>query len=394
MRLALVHDDLVQAGGAERVAARFHEMWPDAPLYTSIYDPKHTLPEFAGADVRTSYLQRTPFSSRRLHKLALPLFPAAIESLDLSSYNVVLSSSSRFAKGVLTPPKTCHICYCHTPARFAWRPEDYFGRGRAARFVWPLMRIMLNRLRNWDMKSADRVDYYIANSHNVAERIKRFYGREATVIYPPIETAKFRPLGDGKPGEAFLVVSRLVGYKRIDLAIEACNRLNLPLRIVGTGPALPALERMAGPTIQLLGRLTDTQIADEYARCRAFIFPGEEDFGIAPLEAMASGRPVVAFGAGGALETVISGETGFFFEQPTAESLMAALNAVQQAEFDPDALRAHALRFDSQVFQDQIRSFVQSACEEYARRAESVLPKSVRARRFGIGRAKLTRPSA
>lgn len=374
MKTALVHDDLVQSGGAERVAAVFHALYPDAPLFTAIYDPRTTLPAFADADIRTSFLQRSPIASRRLHKLALPYFPAAFEEFNFTGYDLVLSSSSRFAKGVITGPETCHICYCHTPARFVWRPHDYLKQSRSARLLAPLMRGMMSKLRAWDLESAQRVDYFVANSYNVARRIRKYYRRDAIVIYPPVETSRYTPVSPADVGEHFLVVSRLIGYKRVDLVIDACNRLGASLHIVGDGPELGALRKKAGPTVRFLGRLSDKEVADEYARCRALVFAGEEDFGLTPLEAMASGRPVVAYGAGGALESVVEGKTGLFFAEQTADSLAHALAAVRQMTFDTDALRAHAMGFDIAVFQRRIREFVAIALAEQRR---SNLPGSL-----------------
>jgi glycosyltransferase involved in cell wall biosynthesis len=367
MNIALVHDDLVQSGGAERVVALFHKIWPQAPLYTSIYDRRTTLRDFDDAEVRTSFLQRTPLSSRRLHKLALPLFPAAFEGMDFTGYDLILSSSSRFAKGVITGPRTCHVCYCYTPPRFAWRPQDYFGRMRAGSLIWLLMWPLLSRLRRWDLESAAGVDYYIAISHNVARRIRKFYRRDSAVIHPPVDTDRYRPAAPDQIGDYFLVVSRLVGYKRVDLAVEACNRLGLPLKVIGGGPEERTLRRKAGPTVEFLGHLPDAEVVGHYARCRALIFAGEEDFGLTPLEAMASGRPVVAFGAGGALETVIEGRTGLFFGEQTVDSLAGALQSLDGFTFEPDELRAHALRFDTAVFREQITRFIDEAVAEHRR---------------------------
>jgi glycosyltransferase involved in cell wall biosynthesis len=365
MKLALVHDDLVQAGGAERVVAVLHRLFPDAPLYTSVFNGKTTLPEFRQADVRTSFLQGWPLVAGRLQKLALSYYPQAFEQFDLSGYDVVLSSASRFAKGVLTPPETFHACYCHAPTRFLWRPYDYLDQSRLARFLSPMMRTMMRDLRAWDLASAQRVNYFIANSRNTARRIRKYYGREAVVIYPPVETSKFTLAAPDDIGRHFLIVSRLVGYKRVDLAINACNQLQLPLRIVGTGPELEVLRRSAGPTITFLGRLPDVQMASELASCRALIFPGEEDFGLTPLEAMASGRPVVAYRAGGALETVIEGHTGVFFNEQNADSLAQALQDIEQMPFHPAALQAHARRFDVEVFRENILAFLAEATQEY-----------------------------
>lgn len=363
---ALVHDYLAQSGGAERVVAALHALFPTAPLYTSVYDARATLPCFSQMDVRTSFLQRSLLSSRRFHKFALGLYPLAFEQFDLSDYALVISSSSSFAKGVITSPETCHICYCHTPARFAWRQHDYLRQSRLTRLLAPWMCGMISGLRRRDFDSAQRVDCFVANSHNVAGRIRKYYRREVeAVIYPPVETQRFTPAPAEEIGEHFLVVSRLVGYKRIDLAIEACNRLQVPLRVVGVGPERRALRRLAGPTIQFLGRLPDGRVAQEYARCRALIFPGEEDFGLTPVECMASGRPVVAFGRGGALETVTPGKTGVFFEEQTPEAVMEALQAVSAMRVVPELLQAEAFRFDTSVFAEQISAFVVQALEKH-----------------------------
>ena len=372
LKTALVHDYLAQAGGAERVVAVLHGLFPDAPLYTSVYDPKATLACFADMDIRTSFLQRWPIATRRLHKLALPYYPSAIEQFDLSGYGLVLSSSSAFAKGVLTGPETCHVCYCHTPARFAWRQQEYLAQSKPARLLSPLMQGLFRALRAWDFASAQRVDYFVANSYNVARRIHKYYGREASaVIYPPVDTAQYAPVAPDQVGSHFLVVSRLVGYKRVDLAVDACNKIGAELRIVGTGPEMSVLRRKAGPTVRFLGRLSDRDVAAEYARCRALIFPGEEDFGLTPLECMASGRPVVAYQGGGALETVIEGRTGVFFAEQTANSLAAALEALPAIPFDAETLQTHAGRFDRSVFEIRLRQFLDVALAEHRERYQS-----------------------
>ncbi len=372
MKVAIVHDYLTQAGGAERVAATLHGLFPESLLYTSVYDPKATLAYFDDVDVATSFLQRWPLSSQRMHKFALPLYPTAFEHFDLNGYDLVVSSSSSFAKGVITPPQTCHVCYCHTPARFAWRQHEYLSQSRRGRLVSLLLRNMLGRLRSWDIESAQRPDYYVANSYNVAQRIRKYYRRDvAAVIPPPIETERYAPAPPSEVGSHFLIVSRLVGYKRIDLAVQACSQLGLPLRIVGTGPDLAGLKRIAGPTVEFLGRLPDAAVAREFARCRALIFPGEEDFGMTPLECMASGRPVVAFGAGGALETVCDGKTGVLFQSQTAEALAAALAAVSGMEFSPEALQSYAAGFGVKVFEARMMRFLESATEQHQNRLRS-----------------------
>ena len=369
MKVAVVHDYLAQAGGAERVAATLHSLFPESLLYTSVYDAKATLAYFQGIPIATSFLQRWPLSSQRMHKFALPLYPTAFEHFDFQDYDLVLSSSSSFAKGVITPPKTCHVCYCHTPARFAWRQHEYLSQSRRGRLMSFLLRGMLGHLRSWDIESAQRPDYYIANSYNVAQRIRKYYRRDvAAVIPPPIDTERYAPVSPCEVGPHFLIVSRLVGYKRIDLAVEACTRLNLPLRIVGTGPDLAGLKRLAGPTVEFLGRLSDREVAAEYARCKALIFPGEEDFGMTPLECMASGRPVVAFAAGGALETVMDGETGVLFPEQTVDSLAAALRSVSGLEFESAVLLRHASRFSVSVFKDRMTRFLDGAMDQHQAR--------------------------
>ena len=356
LRVAIVHDHLAQTGGAERVVAAMHEIWPDAPIYTAVYDAAATHPVFREADIRTSFLQRWARNTR-VFRLAMPLYPFAFEQFDLRGYDVVLSTSAGFAHGVVTQPETCHVSYCHTPARFAWRYHDFVSQGgRPARSR--LLPGLMHYLRLWDQAAAQRVDHFVANSNNVARRIRKFYRRPSDVLHPPVETHRFA-VAPSPRGDYFLVVSRFVGYKRIDLAVEACSRLGLPLKIVGAGPDEARLRALAGPTVEFLGRLPDAEVTDLYAHCRAFLFPGEEDFGIAPLEAMASGRPVIAYGAGGALETVVPGTTGLYFPDPTPESLIDALNRFDPVVFDPHAIAAHAGQFDVRVFQSRLRRLVE-----------------------------------
>lgn len=372
MRVAIVHDYLAQAGGAERVVEAMHGIWPEAPIYTSVYDPEATLPAFKGMDVRTSFLQRWARRSR-VHKLALPFYPAAFEGFDLSGYDLVVSSTSGFAKGVITGPETCHVCYCHTPARFAWRYHEYVAQGGYNKTVRRLLPLLVHRLRDWDYASAQRVDHFVVNSFNTARRVRKFYRRDADVVYAPVEADRFR-IESRPSADYFLVVSRLVGYKRVDLAVEAMTRLGLPLKVVGSGPDLARLRALAGPTVEFLGRLPDREVADRLAHCRAFLFPGEEDFGIAPLEAMASGRPVIAFAAGGALETVIAGETGVFFEEPTPESLMGAVRDLDKMSVRPSRIRAHAERFDVRAFQRRLRALVEAKVAEHRAAYADIAP--------------------
>jgi glycosyltransferase involved in cell wall biosynthesis len=361
LRVALVHDYLNQPGGAEKVVEVFTRMFPGAPLYTSTYDADSMPDYWRSVDVRTSYLQRVS-SSVRLVKALTPLYPSAFESFDLSAYDLVLSSTTTFAKGVLTRPETCHVCYLNNTTRFLWMYHDYMRHERlpiGARAVIPWLS---TPIRVWDFAAAQRVDAFVAGSYNAARRIWKYYRRESDVLQPPIDASAFAPRREHS--DYFLVLARLQPYKRIDLAIEACSRLNLPLHVVGDGPDRSRLGRMAGPTVRFLGRLSDGEVADQLAACRALIWPGEEDFGLAPLEAQASGRPVIALRAGGALETVRAGETGVFFSEPTSASLMEALSSFEDT-FDPAALRRHALGFDRSAFTDRMYAILSSRYDDH-----------------------------
>jgi glycosyltransferase involved in cell wall biosynthesis len=356
MKVAIVHDYLNQYGGAERVVEAFHEIFPDAPIFTSIHLPGKLPAVFSTFDVRPSFMQRLPFLERHFKKY-LPLYPYAIERLDLRGYDLVLSSSSAFAKGVRVAKNACHICYCYTPMRFAWDPEDYLEREEIHPIYRLVLPMLLSRLRRWDLNTIDRVDYYIAISRHIQERIRRIYRREAEVIYPPVDLSKFSI--SEKTDDYFLIVSRLNAYKRIDLAIEAFNRLSLPLLVIGAGPHEEALKRGAGENVTFLGKVPDKELAEHLGRCRALICPGAEDFGLAPVEAMASGRPVIAYAQGGALETVAEGSTGLFFKNQTVECLMETVRCFEKMEFDPFKIRDYAKRFDKALFKLKIRSYVE-----------------------------------
>jgi glycosyltransferase involved in cell wall biosynthesis len=349
MRVAITADWLNSFGGAERVLLELHEMFPEAPIYTTVHDPRGLPASMHGWDVRTSFLQRIPFARRR-HQNFLPLMPLAFEQFDMSEYDLVLTTSSACAKGVITRPGTLNICYCYTPSRYLWDLYHEYTRTHPARLA---IAPMAHWLRLWDRVSSERVDHFIAISHEVAGRIERHYRREPEVIYPPVDVDRIVP-SRRPPEDFYLVVSRMVGYKRVDLAIQAANRLKRRLIVVGDGGERRRLEAIAGPTVEFSGRLSDEEIASLYARCRAFVFPGHEDFGITPVEAQAAGRPVIAFGRGGATETVIDGVTGVLFSEQTVEAVVEAMLQVEKLGLDPVACRRNAERFDRAEFRRRL----------------------------------------
>jgi glycosyltransferase involved in cell wall biosynthesis len=359
MKIALVHDHLMQDGGAERVLRVLQEVFPNAPTYTLLYDPKRVDPSFRKADIRTSFLQDIPFGRARYQWL-LPLMPAATESYDLSVFDVVISSSSAFAKGIITKPGTTHICYCHTPTRYLWSDtHSYIQDLKANRLVKMFLPLLLNRLRIWDRMTADRVNHFVANSRTVAERIKKYYGRESEVLYPPVETEKFA-VGTGDGGY-YLAGGRLVSYKRIDLVIEAFNRLGYPLKIFGDGPLFDEYRRRSNSNIEFVGRVDDAEKARLYADAIAYLNPQEEDFGITAVEAMASGRPLIAYRKGGVVETMVEGVTGTFFDDQSWEDLAATVIRFDASRFDPARIRAHAERFSTDAFKRRIAEIVADA---------------------------------
>lgn len=365
MRVVLIHDCIVHIGGAERVLQSLHAAYPEAPVYTLFCDRKAVREMLPGADIRTSFAQRLPGINRWFRAYA-PLLPAAVESFDLSGFDVILSSSFAFAKGVIPPLSACHICYCHTPLRYLWS-EYHSLRSTILRQWWKrvLADLVINHLKRWDLASVGRVDYFIANSQTTAARIAKYYRRDSTIIHPPARVKAISP--SHISGDYYLLVSRLMPYKRVDLAIQAFNQLGLPLKIVGTGPELAQLRRLAKPNVELLGPVSDTALADLYKRCRAFVFPAIEDFGIVMVEAQAYGKPVIACAGGGALEIVIDGETGVLFDGQTPEALVAAIMKFQDLKFEIDRIRAHALQFDESEFQERIRQFVAAKLSETRR---------------------------
>ncbi len=356
-RVALVHDYLVDTGGAERVVLALHALYPAAPIFTSVFDPQTTFAEFRPLDVRPSFLQRLPVRKSN-YKFLLPLFPLAFESFDLAPFDLVISSASAFAKGVITAHDTAHVCYCHTPARFAWRLPEYVAQEQMGHVKQAFIQLIVHYLRGWDFAAAQRVDHFVANSQVTARRIAKNYRRAAVVIPPPVQVEAFTPRAD--LGDYYLIVSRLAPYKRIELAVQAFNALRLPLKIVGAGTDAARLQKMAAPNIEFLGHVPFAQLGELYARARAIIFPGVEDFGLVPLEANAAGRPVIAFAAAGALETVRAGVTGAFFHEPTAQALAATVQATDVTQFDARVLRQHAEQFSVARFQERIAQFVET----------------------------------
>jgi glycosyltransferase involved in cell wall biosynthesis len=358
MKVALVHDWLTGMRGGEKVLEVLCELYPAADLYTLVHRPGSVSPSIEGHPIRTSFIQRLPLAAQQYRRY-LPIFPLAIERLPVNGYDLVISSSHCVAKSVIARGPGRHICYCHSPMRYAWDQFDaYFGPARvgplASRWVY---RPVLDRLARWDRATAARVDRFVANSRHVAGRICRYYNRAASVVYPPVDTVFFHP-GPPTPEPHFLIVSALVPYKRIDLAIEACARMQVPLRIAGDGPERAALERRARGSALFLGPLSGEALRAEYRRARAVLLPGEEDFGIVPVEAQACATPVVALGRGGALETVRDGETGVLFPDATVDSLAAALDRVSRISFDRAALRRHAEEFSRDRHVAALRSLI------------------------------------
>ncbi|MFA6105482.1 MAG: glycosyltransferase [Patescibacteria group bacterium] len=362
MKIALVHDYLAQDGGAERVLKAFHEIWPEAPIFVLFHD-QEKITGFNEENIRESFLSKFPFV-RSNFQWYLPLMPGATERHNLENFDVVLSSSSAFAKGVITSPATLHISYCHTPARYLWSDtHNYIADLPYNKLVKMFLPRLISRLRLWDKMSADRVDHFIANSQTVQYRIQKYYRRESDIIHPPVD---FKRFSTAKTlGNYFIAGGRLVPYKNFDLLIRTFNRIGRPLKIFGLGPEFDRLKKIAKPNIEFLGRITDEQKADLLAGALAFVHPQIEDFGITPLEAMASGRPVIAYASGGATETVIPNETGIFFSEQSWESLFEAITHFDQNLWDSEKIRDHAAKFRTENFKSTVENYVNSRFEEF-----------------------------
>ena len=356
-RVALIHDFLLDIRGAERVFAALCDLYPQADVFTAVYDEKGTEGWFRHRDVNTSFLQRLRPTARTFRTL-LPLYPYAMEALDLSGYDLVVSSSSAWSHGVIVDPEAVHVCYCHNPFRYAWnaREQTLASHGQPTRAA---LGVILRRWRMWDYVAAQRVDRYVANSETTRLRIRRYFAREASVLHPPVETSRFQPTHD--VSDEYLVLSELMPHKRIDLAVQAFNELRRPLLIVGNGPDARRLRRMAGPTVRFAGRVSDDEAARLLARSKALVVPATEEFGIAAVEAQAAGRPVIALCEGGARETVVEGQTGTFFDHPTLDELIAAVRGFDVDAIDPEACVRNAHRFDVSKFRTGMRAVVDEA---------------------------------
>jgi glycosyltransferase involved in cell wall biosynthesis len=365
-KVALVHDFLLDIRGAERVFLELCQMWPQADVYTAVYDPKGTEGRFAGRTVHSSFLQWTRPTAKTFRAL-LPLYPVAIESFDFGDYDIVVSSSSAWAHAVLCDEQTVHVSYCHNPFRYAWNDRERTLSRRRDPFTRAFLRAAFSRWRQWDWIAAQRTDRYVANSRTTQARIRAYFGREAGIVHPPVDTGRFSP---GPVGEHYVVVSELMPHKEIDIAIEAFNYLRLPLKVIGDGPDARRLRRSAGPTISFTGRLSDQAVADAVQGARALIMTSVEEFGIAAVESQAAGRPVIARRGGGALETVIDGVTGCFWAGGPMD-LAQAVREFDDTATDTQACVRSAARFDSGVFRRRMLAEVEAACAEGTRAAAS-----------------------
>jgi glycosyltransferase involved in cell wall biosynthesis len=361
-KIAIVADWLTNYGGAESVVSAFHDMFPEAPVYTTMYKPRDMRELGKLKNVHTSFLQKIPFVK---HQWMLGQMPVAVEMFNLDEYDVVLSSCHSVAKGVITKPSTLHITYCHTPMRYAWESWDLESRMKKfPRFTHGYIRRKIQEIRRWDFAAAQRADKYIANSTHIAQQIKKHYGRDAEVIYPPVHSEKFKPVAH-PTGDYYFSVGRLIPYKKFDLLVQTFNESGMLLKIAGDGPELSKLRKMAGPNVEVTGYVDEKKLVELYANCRGFLFPQIEDAGIVPLEAMACGRPVIALNHGGSLDTMIEGKTGVFFKEQTPQSISEAIRRFEGMNFDPVFIRRHAEKFDVEKFKEKIASSIQASWVEF-----------------------------
>ncbi len=364
MKLALVHDWLNQVGGAEDVLAVLMGHFPESPIYTSIYAPDMMPKQYQDWDIRTLWIDQLP-AIHRQHQLYLPFYPLAWSRLQLRDYDVILSNKSGFCHGLRFPAKSLHICYCLTPTRYVWQLENYLaGEDLGLPGTW-LLQPLVKLLRTWDYAAAQRVSHFIAISSAVQQRISQYYKRDSSIIFPPVDTERFQPLAESEVEDYYLVVSRLIPYKRIDLAVQAATELGVRLKIAGKGRDLDRLRGLAGDNVEFLGFVPDEQLPGLMARCKALLFPGLEDFGITPVQAQAAGRPVIAFRGGGALDTVIPGLTGEFFDEASVNSLNAVWQNFDAQAYNPEKMRRHALQFSNAVFLERIKAFVEQAWQAH-----------------------------
>lgn len=363
LKIAIVADWLTNFAGAEQVILSLTKLFPHADLFTSVYNPKK-MPQFKDKEIQTTFLQKLPYI-RNKHQMLLKWMPLAFETLDLSEYDIVISSSHACSKGVITKPNTLHVCYCHTPLRAAWDScHEYIKKYTVNRLIKKFVPYLMKDIRIWDRLAAERVDYFIANSAFVQNRIKKYYRRQSTVIYPPVDTEKFEDTStiDKK---YFLAVGRIVPNKNMDLLVNAFNQVTDEIRIIGSGIDLKKLKKRSHKNIKFLGKVSDEVLKKSYAECTAFIMPQIEDFGIAPVEAMAAGKPVIAFRGGGALESVHEHKTGIFFDEQTPESLIAALSTFKKMDFKPEMIQKHAQKFNEERFHKEITAFIQEKYRQW-----------------------------
>lgn len=358
--IALVHEWLTNVAGSEKVLLALTELYEKAPIYTSVYDPKKTKP-FTNKRVISSYLQKIPLMTKK-REFLVPFVPLAFEQFDLSKYGLVISNTTMGAKGVITQPQTIHISYCNTPPRYIWEPhvDPRAKNGKLAL----LRRNIIHKIRIWDRVAAERVDYFIANSKYIANRIKKYYQKESKVIYPPVDVLDFEPAKANEIKDYYLLVGRLVNYKKCDLVVEAFNDLKLPLKIIGQGPDEKSLKKKARSNIEFLGHLPFEEMKKYYREAKAFVFPAEEDFGIVPVEAMASGRPVIAYKNGGAAETVVEGITGTFFDEQTPQCLIDVVRNFEPEKYDSKKIVDHAQKFSKERFKKEFRDFVEEILKQ------------------------------